>query len=157
MTRRMWVFALASVVAAACGRSNTPPVVIEPQAMGMLPNVPVDPFGTSSPAYERLVELTDAARTTDWDGQAESLTDWLEAQTVAVEQALVLMKALRVGPSDAYAVANGRIALLYEHIAGTLTEAEGVVPDDPTKYDWLGQEFALWEQANGFWGRCARG
>ncbi|MEM7136708.1 MAG: hypothetical protein AAF500_09030 [Myxococcota bacterium] len=157
MSWRAWVCTLMSVVAVGCGRTNSPPVVIEPEAMGMLPNVPTDPFGTSSPAYERLVELTDAARTTDWDGQAESLAGWLEAQTIAVEQSLALMKALRVGPSDAYAVANGRIALLYEHIAGTLTQAEAVVADDPTEYDWLGQEFALWERANGFWARCARG
>ena len=44
-----------------------------------------------------------------WSGELEDFAPWLEEETVAVERALNLLKALRVGPRDVYAVANGRI------------------------------------------------
>ncbi|MEM8609685.1 MAG: hypothetical protein AAGF92_21480 [Myxococcota bacterium] len=132
-------------------------MAIQPSPDVMLPEVPSDPFGAPSLAYEQLRSTTDTARTTDWNGNVDDLAAWLEAQTQAVEQSLALMKALRVGASDVYAVANGRVALVYDHIASTLTEAEARVKDRELDFDWIGQQSVLWEQANGFWARCARG
>lgn len=123
----------------------------------MLPEVPSDPFGAPGQAYERLHQITDDARTTRWSGRVEDLAAWLEGETVAVEQSLSLMKTLRLGAGDVYAVANGRIALVYEHIASTLTEAEDLVKDRDLDLDWIGQQAVLWERANAFWARCARG
>jgi hypothetical protein len=149
--------ALVVVAFAACRRGGQTALLIEPQAQAMLPKVPSDPFGTPGAAYDQLRQITDEARTTNWNGDVEELSSWLERETMAVEQSLALMKALRLGAGDAYAVANGRMALVYEHIAATLTEAEVVVKDRDLDFDWIGQQAKLWEQANGFWTRCARG
>lgn len=149
---RTWVVVILFV---GCQRGDDLPVAIAPDPDIRLPNVPSDPFGTPGAAYDRLLEVTDRARTNVWSGKVDELAAWLENETAAVEQSLGLMRALRLGASDVYAVANGRIALLYEHIAATLTEAELVVPD--RDLDWIGQEGLLWEQANGFWARCERG
>lgn len=149
--------ALLLAVAVGCTRGDDAEVAIEPRPEVMLPDVPSDPFGAPSLAYEQLRAITDTARTTDWDGNVDALAGWLEEQTQAVEQCLALMKALRVGAADVYAVANGRVALVYEHIASTLTDAEHAVKDPELDYDWIGQQSVLWERANGFWARCARG
>ena len=143
------------ILLVGCQRSNEPPVAISPDPVVMLPDVPSDPFGTPGAAYDRLRQVTDAARTTIWSGQVDELAAWLEGETTAVERSLALMKTIRLGAGDVYAVANGRIALLYEHIASTLTEAEVLVKD--RDLDWIGQQAVLWERANGFWARCERG
>lgn len=148
---------LLLALAVGCARGDDAEVVIRPDPEVMLPEVPSDPFGAPSLAYEQLRSITETARTTNWNGNVDDLAGWLEAQTLAVEQSLALMKALRLGTADAYAVANGRVALLYEHIASTLTDAELAVKDRELHDDWLGQQAVLWEQANGYWARCARG
>lgn len=119
--------------------------------------VPEDPFGSASAAYVRLREVTDAALAAPWDGDLETFTPWLEEQTVAVERSLNLLKALRVGPRDVYAVANGRIALVYTHIATALTEASVIADAEGYEADWTDQESLIWQQAEAFWSRCVRG
>jgi hypothetical protein len=151
MTRTL----IIAILLVGCQRGNEPPVAIAPDPDVMLPDVPSDPFGTPGAAYDRLRQVTDTARTAVWSEQVDDLAAWLEGQTLAVEQSLGLMKALRLGAGDVYAVANGRIALVYEHIASTLTEAELVVTD--RSLDWIGQQTVLWAQANAFWARCERG
>lgn len=151
---RTWVVVF---LLGGCQRSNEPPVTIVPDSKVMLPDVPADPFGAPGRAYERLRQITDDARTTPWSGQVDELATWLENETAAVEQSLALMKTLRLGAGDVYAVANGRVALLYEHIAATLTEAEVLVKDLDLELDWIGEQAVLFERANGFWARCARG
>ena len=145
------------VLAMGCQRSDGPPVAVAPEPNAMLPDVPSDPFGTPGPAYDRLREITDAGRNNNWSGQVDELADWLEEETQAVEQSRALMRTLRLGAIDVYAVANGRIALLYEHIAATLIEAGAIVKDEELDLEWMGQEVLLWQQANGFWERCAYG
>jgi hypothetical protein len=140
-----------------CGRTKQQAVVIVPDAPSTPVDVPGDPFGSSSAAYERLREVTDAALAMPWDGELESFAPWLEEQTVAVERSLSLLKALRVGPQDVYAVANGRVALVYTHIATALTEASTVAESEGYVADWTGQQSLIWQQANAFWARCARG
>lgn len=142
---------------AACNRNNEPPVMIVPEPSAMLPEIPSDPFGSPGPAYDRLREVTDTALAATWSGQIDELADWLEAETVAVEQSLALMKSLRFGAADVYAVANGRVALLYEHIARTLSEAEPLAKRRGLDFDWIGQAGLLWQRANAFWGRCVNG
>ena len=131
--------------------------MIVPEPSAMLPEIPADPFGSPGPAYDRLREVTDAARAATWSGEINELAGWLEAETLAVEQSLALMKSLRFGAADVYAVANGRVALLYEHIARTLSEAEPLAKRHDLDFDWLGQEGLLWERANALWGRCVNG
>jgi hypothetical protein len=141
-----------------CNRGKEQAVTIVPHEARPDANaVPGDPFGSSSAAYERLREVTDAALALPWNGELESFAPWLEEQTVAVERSLNLLKALRVGPRDVYAVANGRIALVYEHIAVALTEASKVAETAGYDPDWRGQEGHIWEQADAFWARCVRG
>lgn len=119
--------------------------------------VPAEPFGSPGAAYERLRELTDEALAAGWDGELEGLAPWLEGQTVAVERSLHLLKALRVGPRDVYAVANGRVAMVYEHIARTLTRGSELANERGYEADWKDQQDQIWEQASGFWMRCVRG
>lgn len=146
------------MLALACNRGKQQAVRIEPHDVRRDSQaVPGDPFGSSSAAYERLREVTDAALASSWSGELESFAPWLEEQTVAVERSLSLLKALRVGPIDVYAVANGRIALVYEHIAVALTDASRVAEAEGYDSDWKGQEGRIWEQANAFWARCVRG
>jgi hypothetical protein len=141
-----------------CQRGKEQSVVIEPSAMQMSANsVPGDPFGSASPAYKRLVEVTDAAVAMKWNGALDDFAPWLEEETVAVERSLALLKALRVGPRDVYAVANGRIAMVYDHIAIALTEASRVAEAAGLDSDWKGEEGRVWAQANAFWARCTRG
>ena len=141
-----------------CQRGKEQPVVIEPNAMQTsAASVPGDPFGSASPAYARLVEVTDAAAAAQWSGALGDFAPWLEEQTVAVERALALLKAIRIGPRDVYAVANGRIALVYDRIAVALTEASRVAEKAGFDADWKGEEVRVWAQSNAFWGRCARG
>ncbi len=141
----------------ACQRSDKEAVTIVP---GRPPTqsvaVPGDPFAPSSSAYGKLREVTEGALAQPWDGELESFAGWLEEQTVAVERSLALLKALRVGPQDVYAVANGRIALVYEQIAMAMTEATPLAEPASDPSDWKGQEARIWEQAYGFWARCAR-
>ena len=133
-------------------------MVISPSAGQLAPDaVPQDPFGASSAAYQRLREHTDAALASPWDGELDRFAPWLEEQTVAVEQSLHLLKALRVGPADVYAVANGRIALVYTQIAEALTEASRIAEAEGHEADWTGQQQLIWEQAQAFWFRCFRG
>ena len=133
-------------------------MVISPSPSQLAPDaVPQDPFGASSPAYQRLRERTDAALASPWDGELDRFAPWLEEQTVAIEQSLHLLKALRVGPSDIYAVANGRIALVYTQIAEALTEASHIAEGEGREADWTGQQNLIWEQAQAFWSRCVRG
>lgn len=142
----------------ACGRGKNQAVTITPHTSSPgVDGVPADPFGSASGAYERLREVADAAVATPWDGTLEAFAPWLEEQTVAVERCLNLLKALRVGPKDVYAVANGRIAMLYEHIAVALTEASSVAAAGGHDADWTGQQDRIWDQAQAFWGRCVRG
>jgi len=141
-----------------CQRGKQQAVVIEPSAMHTsATSVPGDPFGSASPAYARLVEVTDAAAAAKWSGALEDFAPWLEEETVAVERTLALLKAIRVGPRDVYAVANGRIALVYDHIAVALTEASRVAEAAGLDADWKGEEGRVWAQSNAFWARCARG
>jgi len=141
-----------------CQRGKEHAVVIEPNALQASPNpVPADPFGSSSGAYTKLREVTDAALAVKWSGALEDFGPWLEDETVAVERALGLLKALRVGQLDVYSVANGRIAMVYDHIAIALTEASQVAEAAGLDSDWKGEEGRVWQQANAFWARCARG
>jgi hypothetical protein len=141
-----------------CQRGKEQAVVIEPSTMQTRATaIPGDPFGSASPAYAKLVEVTDAAFAAPWSGALEDFAPWLEEETVAVERALSLLKALRVGPRDVYAVANGRIAIVYDNIADALTEASRLAEAAGFEADWKGQEGRLWTQSNAFWGRCARG
>jgi hypothetical protein len=141
-----------------CQRGKEQAVVIDPNAMQTrATSMPGDPFGSASPAYAKLVEVTDAALAAKWSGTLEEFAPWLEEETVAVERALALLKAIRVGPRDVYAVANGRIAMVYDEIAVALTEASRLAEADGFDADWKGQEGRLWEQSNAFWERCARG
>lgn len=81
-----------------CQRGKQQAVVIEPNAMPtVLPPVPGDPFGSASPAYARLVEVTNAALALPWSDTLEDFAPWLEEETVAVERALALLKAIRGG------------------------------------------------------------
>ena len=142
----------------ACGRSKKQAVAISPNTTGVDAHaVPADPFGSASPAYERLREVTDAALAAPWSGKLEEFAPWLEEQTVAVERSRNLLKAIRVGPMDVYAIADARIAMVYEHIAAALTEATQVAEAAGHEADWMGQAKLIWEQANGFWARCVRG
>ncbi len=118
---------------------------------------PADPFGSASDAYAALRDATDAALALHWSGALEDFAPWLEAQTVAVERALALLKALRLGPLDVYAVANGRIAMVYDGIATSLTQASKEAERAGFDADWKDQEERVWEQANAFWARCSRG
>jgi len=141
-----------------CQRGKGQAVVIQPSAMDSTAiSVPRDPFGSASPAYKRLVEVTDAAVATKWTGALEDFAPWLEEETVAVERALALLKAIRVGPGDVYAVANGRIAMVYDHIAVALTEASRAAEAAGFDADWKGEEGRVWATSNAFWARCARG
>lgn len=141
-----------------CQRSKKQAVVIDPNTMQTRATaVPRDPFGSASPAYAKLVEVTDAAYAKPWSGALEEFAPWLEEETVAVERALALLKPLRTGPIDVYAVANGRIAIVYDNIADALTEASRLAEAAGFDADWRGQEGRLWEQSSAFWGRCVRG
>ncbi|MGB5809003.1 MAG: hypothetical protein WBG86_00660 [Polyangiales bacterium] len=148
---------LLAGIAIGCGRIDSPPVAIAPGPDVMLPDVPTDPFGTPGKTYDQLLLITETARKTPWDGEVEHLAAWLEAQTVAVERSRAFLIGLAVGAEDVFAVANGRLALLYEHIASTLTDAEAVITDPDVDFDWMGKQMLLWEQANGYWSRCAVG
>ena len=137
---------------------GTEPVVIVPSALQMNPNtVPPDPFGAGSPAYAELRKVSDAALALQWNGMLQDFAPWLEEQTTAMERALALLKALRVGPQDVYAVANGRIAMAYDRIALALTHASELADTAGLDSDWQDQEGRIWEQASAFWGRCVRG
>jgi hypothetical protein len=141
-----------------CQRSKEQAVVIVPSSMQSdTIGIPGDPFGASSGAYTRLREVTDAALAMTWSGELEDFASWLEDETVAVERALALLKSLRVGPPDVYAVANGRIAMVYDHIAVALTEATQVAERAGLDADWKGEEKRVWEQSSAFWARCVRG
>jgi hypothetical protein len=119
--------------------------------------VPADPFGSPTGAYTKLREVTEAALAASWNGELDDFAPWLEEQTVAVERALALLKALRLGSSDVYAVANGRIAMVYEHIAAALGEASAAAERAGYDADWRGEEGRIWDQANAFFARCVRG
>jgi hypothetical protein len=58
-----------------CQRGKQQAVVIEPNAIqSSSTSVPGDPFGSASPAYARLVEVTDAAVAAKWSGALEDET-----------------------------------------------------------------------------------
>lgn len=152
------VLGCLSCVGLGCGRGKEQAVVINPSTMPMSPtSVPGDPFGSASPAYARLVEVVNAAAAAKWNGVLEDFAPWLEEQTTAVERALALLKAIRIGPLDVYSVANGRIAIVYDQIAVALTEASRLAEAEGLDADWKDQEARVWAQSNSFWGRCARG
>ena len=113
--------------------------------------------GSASAAYKALYDVTNGALALKWSGSLEDFAPWLEEQTVAVERALALLKALRVGPLDVYAIANGRIAIVYDGIATSLTQASEEAAGAGFDADWKGQQGRVWEQANAFWARCVRG
>ena len=141
----------------ACQRSSNEAVTIVPSPPHTRADAnPGDPFAPSSSAYSKLREVTEGALATPWDGALESFAPWLEEQTVAVEQSLALLRALRVGAQDVYAVATGRIALVYEQIATAMTEATPLAEAAGDDSDWKGQQARIWEQAYGFFARCAR-
>jgi hypothetical protein len=150
--------ALCLCLILGCGSKQAQGVTIVPvEQPGPGELVPTDPFGAASPAYEELKEVTDAALANEWDGSLGTFAPWLEQQTVAVERSLRMLKAIRVGPQDVYAVANGRIALVYERIAAALTDASLLAESEGYEADWTGQENVIWEQAAAFWARCVRG
>lgn len=149
---------LLLALALGCQRGKDQAVFIEPHELDVDPEaVPADPFGSSSAAYTKLREVTDEALASTWSGELDTFAPWLEEQTVAVERALALLKALRVGPRDIYAVANGRIAMVYDRIASNLTRASEEAERSGHDADWKGEESRVWEQAVAFWARCARG
>lgn len=150
--------ALSLLLLLGCRSGKEAAVTITPVPTQRAPEtVPGDPFGSSSAAYQRLKEVTDEALNTPWSGELEDFAPWLEEQTVAIERSLGLLKAIRVGPGDIYAVANGRIALVYEQIAEALTQATVEAEAAGHEADWKGQEDRIWEQASAFWTRCVRG
>ena len=145
-------------LALGCQRGRDQAVAIEPDAIRAYDQAsPVDPFGAGTGAYAALRDTTDAALALSWSGQLDDFAPWLEEETELVERALALLKALRVGPGDVYAVANGRIARVYERIAVALTKASAEAEERGFDADWKDQEGRLWAQANAFWKRCARG
>lgn len=144
--------------ALGCQRGKEQAVVIEPGALRAYDRAtPLDPFGSGSGAYAALRDATDAALALNWSGELDDFAPWLEAETDLVERALALLKALRVGPGDVYAVANGRIAMVYDRIATALTRASAEAETAGFDSDWKDQEGRVWEQANSFWARCERG
>ena len=144
-------------LAAGCRQPEQGVTIVPIAEAGPIEAVPVDPFGASSPAYEQLKEVTEAALDNPWDGELASFAPWLEQQTVSVEHALRMLKGVRVGPQDVYAVANGRIAMVYVQIADALTEASILAEAEGQIADWTGQQGVIWEQASAFWARCVRG
>ena len=156
MTRLTFAVALL-LLSLGCNRGNEAVTIVPHEAQRDPSAMPLDPFGAPGGAYERLREVTDAALASPWSGKLDDFGPWLEEQTVAIERSLGLLKAIRVGPHDIYAVANGRIALVYEHIAVALTKASKVADAAGYDSDWKGQEDLIWEQANAFWARCTRG
>ncbi len=164
MVRRMPIASIAVpgclllCLALGCQRGKEQAVVIEPSSVRAYDRAsPVDPFGAGTGAYAALRDATDAALALDWSGELDDFAAWLDEETDLVERALALLKALRVGPGDVYAVANGRIANVYERIAAALTQASAEAAAAGFDADWKDQEGRLWEQANAFWARCARG
>ncbi|MGD8317737.1 MAG: hypothetical protein PVH21_17975 [Myxococcales bacterium] len=153
--KSIWV--LGALLAAACSRGGESAVVIEPSlAVSENDGVPVEPFGAPSPAYAQLRDVTDAALGLPWDGELESFAPWLEEETASIERALALLKALRATAGDEYAVANARIALVYERIAQALTDASATADAVGYDADWKDQQGLIQEQANAFWARCVR-
>jgi hypothetical protein len=151
-------YTIVIVCVLGCQRGKEQAVVIVPSSMQTNATaVPADPFGSPSGAYTMLREVTDGALALRWSGELGDFGAWLEDETEAVERALALLKSLRVGPADVYAVANGRIAMVYDHIAVALTEATRLAEAAGHHADWRGQEGRLWQTANAFWSRCARG
>ena len=159
---------LLATLALACNRGKHQGVVIHPGSVDSAstqpgasearrPHVPADPFGASSSAYGQLQDVTNAALASQWDGTLDTFAPWLEAQTEAVERALALLKAIRVGPRDQYAVANGRIALVYDHIAEALTRASATAAEAGYDADWRDEEGKIWARSTDFWARCVRG
>lgn len=145
-------------LALGCQRGKEQAVVIEPSAVRAYDQAnPVDPFGSGAGAYAALRDATDAALALNWSGALDDFAPWLDEETDLVERALALLKALRVGPGDVYAVANGRIAMVYDRIATALTQASAEAEAAGFDADWKDQERRLWEQANAYWARCARG
>lgn len=160
---RITLFRLAASIALAClllgcrGAKKQAVSVVPEVAQADSNAIPRDPFGSASPAYDELKEVTDGALALPWSGKLDEFAPWLEAETVAIERALRMLKALRVGPHDVYAVANGRIALVYERIALALTHASKEAEAAGQEADWKGQQDRIWEQASSFWARCVRG
>lgn len=145
-------------LALGCQRGKDQAVVIEPSAIRAYDQAsPVDPFGAGTGAYAALRDATDAALALNWSGQLDDFAPWLDEETDLVERSLALLKSLRVGQGDVYAVANGRIANVYDRIATALTQASAEAAAAGFDADWKNQQGRLWEQANAFWARCARG
>jgi hypothetical protein len=150
--------ALLLCLVLGCATKQDGSVVIVPHPETVRADaVPGDPFGSSSAAYEELRKVTDAALANPWDGELESFAGWLEAQTVSVERSLRMLKGIRVGPQDVYAVANGRIAMVYDQIAEALAEASALADAEGQEAEWTGQQDRIWEQSAAFWARCVRG
>ncbi len=157
VTRIVFHFVLGLALV-GCQRGKEQAVTIEPSTMPPYSSVaPADPFGASAGAYTKLREVTDQALAIRWTGRLEEFADWLEEQTVAIERSLGLLKALRVGPGDQYAVANARVAMLYDHIAQGLTTASNAAEASGHDADWKGQQARIWTQSSAFWARCVRG
>lgn len=148
---------MGALLLAACHRGAKDAVVIDPRQLAQEPpGVPSEPFGSPSPPYARLRDVTDAALALPWNGELASFSEWLEEETVAVERALALLKALRAGSGDEYAVANARIALVYERIVLALTDASAAADAVGYDADWKDQQGLIQEQADAFWARCVR-
>lgn len=146
---------LVLALVAACQRGGEEAVVVSPDRLPSEPTeVPVDPFGAASPAYAELRNVTDATLSDAWSGRLEDFAPWLERQTEAIERARSLLKALRVGPQDEYAVALARIALVYEHVVRGLTDASAAAQAVGYEADWRDQQGLVEEQAASFWMRC---
>lgn len=157
MKRIVFHFVLGSLLV-GCQRGKENAVVIEPSTIHRQAGAaPADPFGASSGAYTKLRGVTDEALARRWTGRLDEFPEWLEEETVAIERSLGLLKALRVGPGDQYAVANARIAMLYDHIALGLADATRAAEAVGHDADWKGQQARIWLQASSFWARCVRG
>lgn len=157
MTRAL-IFVAALLLTSSCRRGNDQAVTIVPHQLALDPErMPADPFGSPGAAYDRLREITDQALAMRWNLELETLSPWLEQQTIAVEESLHLLKALRVGPRDVYAVANGRVAIVYEQIAVALTRGSALADQLGFTAEWKDQQDLIWERTSAFWTRCVRG
>jgi hypothetical protein len=149
--------AAATLLLLACRRGSEETVIISPDRLrAAVPPIPSEPFGAPSPAYAQLRDVTDAALALSWNGRLESFAEWLEEETVAVERARVLLKVLRAGARDEYAVANGRIGLVYERIALAMTDASAAANAGGYEADWKDQQALIEEQGRAYFSRCAR-
>ena len=143
-----------------CQRGGEASIVLDPSvADEKMSDLPADPFsyGDARAAYAQLREQTEASRARQWNGELEDFDEWLELQTSDLEKDLALLRLLRGGSSEVYAVANGRVALVYEHIATAMQAASSAAAEVDASSEWRDQQALIWDQAVRYWARCASG